>query len=535
MSAHEMKKMDAMDIVSARSLGSLQHVEDLFNGKKQKLTRYAVSAVVIGATAGFLFGFDQNVMNAILPEPDFRTQMGMPFAPDTCGTGEKDPLWVSNRLGLVSSLYPIGCAVSAPFAGAINDRFGRYKTLWLGMLVFFVGAALQTGAIDYGMLMAGRMIAGVSVGVLASVVPVYISEIAPHHLRGGLGTTFQLGITTGALFATIWCPIMQAVIPKEADYTWRIEVGLQLVIALVMAIAMIGIPESPRWLFKSGQTLKAKEVLSRLRGEAGSDVTEAEIKEIESEVEVEKSMTSSFTDLFSSKVRLATMVALAVPIMQQLTGINVFMTFSVTIFNDMCLNGLAVAIAQNATNWIASFITVFWLGNRLGRKRGLVYTSCAIFVILLAVCIPGFIIDPITKPLAYGIVVLSCLYCACFQFAWGPNGWIIPNEVFPLRLRGKGTGLATFDNFAFTFIVTYTTPIGVSTIGFIPLMFTYAILNLIGIPLLWFLLPETNNVPLEEMEAKFDLPMKEYIKQNATDLRRRKNVVVEDESPEGKL
>ncbi len=123
----------------------------------------------------------------------------------------------------------------------------------------------------------------------------------------------------------------------------------------------------------------------------------------------------------------------------------------------------------------------------------------------------------------YAIAVLVCLFTTMFALAWGPNGWIIPSEVFPLRLRGKGAGCATFFNWFFCFIVMYTTPQTVnSALGAEGLYIIYGVIMLLAMPILWFLMPETSNVPLEEMEDKFNKPFGQYVRDNASDLRRRK-------------
>lgn len=517
------RKMKALDIVSSRSLGSLASVQETFaKGRKQRLTGRVIFAVFVGAIAGILFGFDQNIFNMIISEPDFRESMGMPQAVNACETeGAKEPAWVATQLGFIMSLYPLGCAFAAPFAGAINDRFGRYKTLWTGMFIFFVGATLQTAANGYEMLMVGRLIAGASIGVLSSVVPVYIAELAPHHLRGGLGTMFQLGITFGALFSSIWCYIMQAAV--HVDYTWRLEAGFQLIIGLAMALCMCFIPESPRWLVKAGQKDKARTVLSKLRSEGEEEVTDAEFREIESEVELEKTYTAGVKDLFTKEVRLATMVALMIPIMQQFTGVNVLMGYSASIFDGMCMNGNLFTVCNNIVNFLTTWSAIYFT-DKVGRKKSLIGTSLFIFLIWITGCSVMWSMDVNNSvPGGIAIATLTSIFTATFATAWGPNGWIIPNEVLPLRLRGKGSGFATFNNFFFNFVVSFTSPIAInSSMGFAGNMMLYACLMLVSAPILYFMMPETKGVPLEEMEAKFNKPLKEYIKANATDLRKRK-------------
>ena len=524
MAPLEVESTKIEDMVSARSLGSIANVEDAFKSGKQKMTFYVIFACITGAIAGLLFGFDQNIFNMILAQEDFRTYFKLPLLEGGCGPdAPKDPTWVANKLSMINGFYPLGCALTAPFAGAISDRIGRYKTLWIGMLVFFLGASIQTGANSHGMLVAGRLIAGGSVGVLSAVAPVFISELSPAHLRGSLGTLFQLGLTFGALFSSIWCMIIQKTVGDAPGYGWRIEAGMQLVIGLLMALSLVFCPESPRWLAKAGYTDKAKATLKKLRGKESKEVTEAELAEILAEVEAEKETPAGIKDLFTKRVRLATMVALSIPILQQLTGINVFMTYSATIYNNLCLDGSMLTLMQNVVNFLATF-TSLYLSDGVGRKKILMIASSLICLFLVIASIVLWTVNLELHPAAgYGYYVLVLLYTICFAMAWGPNGWIIPTEVYPLRLRGKGAGLATCNNWWFSFIVIYTSPLGInSPLGAAGLMVIYAICMFVTVPLLHYLMPETKNVPLEEMEAKFDKPFKQYVEDNKSDLRQRK-------------
>merc|ERR1711977_463871 len=257
---------------------------------------------------------------------------------------------------------------------------------------------------------------------------------------------------------------------------------------------------------------KAKATLKKLRGKESKEVTEAEIE-----------TPAGIKDLFTKRVRLATMVALSIPILQQLTGINVFMTYSATIYNNLCLDGSMLTLMQNVVNFLATF-TSLYLSDGVGRKKILMIASSMICVFLVIASIILWTVNLELHPAAgYGYYVLVLLYTICFAMAWGPNGWIIPTEVYPLRLRGKGAGLATFNNWWFSFIVIYTSPLGInSPLGAAGLMVIYAVCMFVTVPLLHYLMPETKNVPLEEMEAKFDKPFKQYVEDNKSDLRQRK-------------
>lgn len=220
-------------------------------------------------------------------------------------------------------------------------------------------------------------------------------------------------------------------------------------------------------------------------------------------------------------MRLATLVALMIPIMQQFTGVNVLMGFSAMIFDGMCMNGNLVTVCIGIVNFVSTWTAIYFT-DKVGRKKSLIGTSLFIFVIWLIGCSVMWTIGYQSLRGGIAVATLTCIFVATFATAWGPNGWIIPNEVLPLRLRGKGTGFATFNNFFFNFVVSFTAPIATSsTLGFAGNMMIYACLMLVSAPILWFFMPETKGVPLEEMEAKFNKPLKEYIKANATDLRKR--------------
>jgi len=518
-------------VSSVRSLGSLASVEDLKSGR-QGLTVFVMSSVLISAISGVLFGFDNGFTNYVVHQDDFRSFLGWPLF----HAGQHDPTWVAGQMSQLNSFYPLGCAVTAPFAGWISDRFGRWKTMLGGVVLFFVGAIMMTAANGWNVLIAGRFLTGFAIGVLSMVVPVFMSEIAPVHMRGSLITVQQIAITFGSLFANVWSLIVQkAVSVEEGGWGWRLQFGMQLVLLSIMAVGLIIMPESPRWLVNNGQADKARALLKKLRGSKGEEATNKEIEEIEEEAREHKGANDgSFLELFGSKVIFATLIACFIPLGQQMTGVNNYMTMSSTIYSNMGLDGNMMALGMNILGHLAVYPALFTI-ERIGRKVPLLVTSGAIAAIMAMMAIIGWTTDPFSnKPAAYTAVVLSWIYFAVFQNAWGPMGWAIPAEVFPLRVRGKGVGIATFFNWFGNFAVTMGSPLALnSAMGNNGYNMLFACLMLFIVsPCLIFLLPETKNVPLEEMEAKFDKPLGEYMRSNATELIRRKPAQ-HDDAPEG--
>jgi len=518
-------------VSSVRSLGSLASVEDLKSGR-QGLTIFVLSSVLISAISGVLFGFDMGFTNMVVHQDDFRTFLNWPLYQ----SGTKDPMWVANKIGQLNSFYPLGCAISAPFAGWISDRFGRWKTMFGGVVAFIMGAIMMTAANGWNVLFAGRFFTGVGIGILSMVVPLFMSEIAPVHMRGSLITVQQIAITFGSVFASVWCLIVQKAVSVEAGgWGWRLQFGMQLILVAIMAVGLIIMPESPRWLVNNGHVDKARALLKKLRGSKGEEATNKEMEEIEEEAREHKEANDgSFLELFGSKVIFATIIACFIPLGQQMTGVNNYMTMSSTIYSNMGLDGNMMTLYQNIVVHLAVYPALFTI-ERIGRKLPLL-VSCGVIAVLLATSsIIGWTTDLFSnKAAAYTTVVLAWASICVFQQAWGPFGWAIPAEVFPLRVRGKGVGVATFFNWIGTFAVTMGSPLALnSAMGNDGYNMLFASLMVVIVsPCLIFLLPETKNVPLEEMEAKFDKPLGEYMRSNATELIRRKPAQ-HDDAPAG--
>ena len=314
----------SLDIVASR--------DTLHDGAGQKLTVYAATTVALAALGGLLFGYDIGVIGGCLTLDGFRETMGWPPASEECGPGRPpEPLEVDLQKGWITSAFMLGCFVASPFAGYCSDRFGRWLTVLAGTVIFFVGGAMQTGANGVELMIAGRAVSGVSIGVLSTVVPLYIAEVSPANLRGSLVTLQQLGITFGILVAFCVNLFVERVVGSSWD--WRISLGAQCVIALFMAVGMLFMPESPRFLAWKGRTDEARAVLRKLRGNGQEKKLAAEIVEIESDVQDMKEQKSSWRELFSSKLALTMLVGIFIPTVSQFSGINAIMLYSATIFD----------------------------------------------------------------------------------------------------------------------------------------------------------------------------------------------------------
>ena len=211
-------EVEAFDVSSARD-------------SKTKLTPYAATTVALAALGGLLFGYDIGVIGGCLTLDGFRATMGWPEASEECGSNQTpEPVEVSFQIGWITSAFMFGCFVASPFAGYCSDKFGRWLTVLTGTVIFFLGGALQTAATGVNLMIAGRAVSGISIGILSTTVPLYIAEVSPASMRGSLVTLQQLGITFGILVAFCVNLFVERVIGTSWD--WRISLGAQCIIAV---------------------------------------------------------------------------------------------------------------------------------------------------------------------------------------------------------------------------------------------------------------------------------------------------------------
>ncbi|KAJ1897572.1 hypothetical protein LPJ66_003285 [Kickxella alabastrina] len=461
---------------------------------------YFVGAV--SALGGFLFGYDIGVMSSILEMEYWKVYFNRPS---------------SVEVGVIVSLLTAGCFVGSLAAGWIADKFSRKRTIMASSLVFCLGAAIQCGSRNRGMLIAGRFIAGLAVGCLSMAVPVFQSEIAPAHIRGRLVSLQQWAITWGLLIA-FWIDYGCHFI--DSDASWRIPMGIQIVPGIILFVAMFFIPYSPRWLVDHDQPEKAHQVLARLRanGDISAPEVLAELEEIKEAVRVEReTAVRSYMELLRFPIRRRIILGVAIQALQQLTGINVIMYYATSIFKQSGLTGdNASLIAQGVNgvvNMLATVPAILWI-DRWGRRKTLIFGSlgCGLTYFIKAVATgatqhktydeDGSLNLNLPTGTSYLAIVMMYLFVVSFAMSWGPIGWIYPSEIFPMHMRSKANSITTASNWLFNFVIGLVAPILIKKITWgLDLIFAIIMFASVGIIYLFF--PETKNRSLEEMEVIF--------------------------------
>ena len=400
-----------------------------------------------------------------------------------------------------SSLFLAGM-VSSIVAGVVTRRAGRRTTMALAGVMFCAGAALTAGAVHVGMLVFGRVLLGCGVGFANQAVPLYLSEMAPTHLRGALNIMFQLATTLGILVAQL---VNWAVLGKVA-HGWRLSLAGAGVPALILLAGAACLPDTPASLLARGYPEDARRVLQRVRG-AGYDIG-PEMEDIaDASRATEAAEAVGRGAIFRRQYRPELVAVIAAPIFQQLTGINSIMFYAPVLFGTLGssqASALLQTVVVGVVNVLATLIAVF-LVDRAGRRplliSGGIVMATAQFVMggLLGVLFSGGKSAAVLSPkAAVGTIFVVCVYIAAFAWSWGPLGWLLPSEVQPMETRSFGMALSVCVNLLFTFIMGQaflSMLCGLKWGIFVFFGACVVVMTLYS----WLLLPETRGVPIEEM------------------------------------
>ncbi|CAA3007793.1 sugar transport 13 [Olea europaea subsp. europaea] len=333
-------------------------------------------------------------------------------------------------------------------------------------------------------------------------VPLFLSEIAPTRIRGGLNILFQLNVTIGILFANL---VNYGTAKIKGGWGWRVSLGLAGIPAALLTIGALLVVDTPNSLIERGRLDEGKAVLRKIRG---TDNIEPEFLELVEASRVAKQVKHPFRNLLMRRNRPQLVIAVALQIFQQFTGINAIMFYAPVLFDTVGFGNnasLYSAVITGAVNLVSTIISIYSV-DKAGRRLLLLEAGVQMFLAQVAVAIIlGIKVKDHSNYLSHGfaifVVILICTFVSAFAWSWGPLGWLIPSEIFPLETRSAGQSVTVCVNLLFTFVIAQAFLSMLCHFKFGIFLFFSGWVLVMSIFVL-FLVPETKNVPIEEITQK---------------------------------
>ncbi|GLU14846.1 hypothetical protein SLE2022_313900 [Rubroshorea leprosula] len=364
-------------------------------------------------------------------------------------------------------------------------------------LLFFAGALINGFATALWMLIVGRILLGFGVGFANQSVPIYLSEMAPSKFRGALNIGFQLSITIGILVANVLNNYFAKI---KGGWGWRLSLGGAMVPALIVTVGSLVLSDTPISMIERGQTTEAKEKLRKIRG---VDNVDQEFNDLVAASEASKLVEHPWRNLLKRKYRPHLTMAILLPFFQQLPGINVVIFYMPVLFNTIGFKtdtSIIFSVMTGIVNVVANLVSIYGV-DKWGRRFLFLEggTQMLICQAVVAACIgskfgnDGNLAD-LPKGYAMVVVLFSCIYVAGFAWSWGPLGWLVPSEIFPLEIRSAAQSI----NVSINMLSTYSFCIWIPLTKFSLFLF-FAFFVFVMSIFVYFFLPETKSIPIEEM------------------------------------
>ncbi|KAK4987460.1 Plasma membrane low glucose sensor [Elasticomyces elasticus] len=465
-------------------------------------------AIVIGlfvAFGGVLFGYDTGTIGGILAMKFWIKQFAT--AGNTAITPAQDSLIVS----ILSAGTFFGALLAAPAADLLGRRFGL---MFSAGIVFNLGVILQAASSAQPMFIAGRFFAGLGVGLISAMVPLYQSETAPKWIRGTIVGTYQLAITIGLFLAAI---VNNATQNRTDSGSYRIPISIQFAWSIIIVGGLIILPETPRFLIKQDKYEKAAQALAKIRRlPTDHPAVVEELAEIQANHRYEMSIgKASYLDCFKGTVgkRLATGCGLQG--LQQLTGVNFIFYYGTQYFlNAGFSNPFIISVITNCVNVVSTFPGLYMV-EKLGRRNLLLLGAVGMAVCQFIVAITGTVSGTTNKAAQQVAIAFVCIYIFFFASSWGPVAWVVTGELFPLKVRAKCLSMTTATNWLLNFAIAYSTPYMVNEgPGYANLksrvFFVWGSFCFICIFFVWALIYETKGLTLEQVDELYGIVNKAW-------------------------
>lgn len=390
--------------------------------------------------------------------------------------------------------------------GKTSDAIGRKWTIAFAAIVFQAGAAIMSIAPSFGILIIGRLFAGVGIGFGVMIAPVYIAEISPAVARGSLTSFPEIFVNLGILLGYI---SNYAFSGLPAHISWRLMLGVGILPSVFIGSALFVIPESPRWLVMQNRIEEARSVLSKTNG--GEKEVEERLKEIQ--LAAGMAMAENYEGKAvwreimkpSPPVRRMLITGCGIQCFQQITGIDATVYYSPTIFKEAGIKGntqlLAATVAVGFTKTLFILVAIFLI-DKVGRKPLLYVSTIGMTACLFGLCLTLALMGD--GQLGIALVILAvCGNVAFFSVGIGPVCWVVSSEIFPLRLRAQASALGAVGSRVSSGVVTMSFLSVSRAITVAGTFFIFSVISSVSIAFVHKCVPETKGKSLEQIEMMF--------------------------------
>ncbi|KAH8808236.1 general substrate transporter [Xylogone sp. PMI_703] len=453
---------------------------------------------LVASACMVLYGYDASVYNSVQGSKHWVDWFN---DPDT------------EKIGAVNTAYTVGAIVAGWFfGGPLADRLGRRWGMGIGCFLTIIATFIQTFSPkgQLGCFIAGRVIIGLGQGIALTAGPVYIGELAPPQIRGKIMAFWQLFYSVGS-FIAYWINYACSLHRESlGEWDWKMVVIFQMLVPIIILALLPFIPETPRWYIQHGQQVeKARQALRQVR--PTEQEVEDEILSIREALEFEKeAISSSYTALWKDRsVRKRLLLAFVLNIGQQLTGQGTLNTYSTAIYKKVFTDSSTIALinALNATFGIIFTLNAAWTVDRFGRKFLFIVGALGMAVCMLCVSLVGLETPTLaggakSKPVGISIVFLLFLFILFYKPSWGATVWIWTSEVFSMNVRAQAVGMCSQMQNVANSIFQQFFPTFLAHKGFKTFFFFFAV-NILLAVFVWFFIPETRKVALEEIDVLF--------------------------------
>ncbi|KAJ0549479.1 putative major facilitator, sugar transporter, major facilitator superfamily [Helianthus annuus] len=459
---------------AGKSSGEIEGMDVRLLNNYHQPEKYSVLAAILPflfpAFGGLLYGYDIGATSSATINIKSPTFSGISWYDLS-----------SVQVGLITSGSLYGALIGSLLAFNVADFLGRRRELMVSAASYIIGAVITTLAPGFAIMVVGRFIYGIGIGLAMHAAPMYIAETAASQIRGRLISLKEFFIVMGMVLGYVVGSLL-----VELYSGWRYMYATAIPFAVVMGIGMWWLPASPRWI-----------LLRAIQGKATQEVEDilAELSYISEEGE------ATLGEMFQGKCLKALIIGAGLVLFQQITGQPSVLYYAASIFQTA---GFSAASDATRASIFLGLLKLVMTGvavlvvDKLGRRPLLLG---GVSGIAIALFLMGSFYSYLSGVPAVAVVALL-VYVGCYQISFGPIGWLMISEIFPLRLRGRGLSIAVLVNFGANALVAFAFSPLQTLLGAGPLFFIFGGIAVASLVFIFFIVPETKGLTLEEIEAK---------------------------------